>query len=154
LAATVAFSEVDADIVLDWRASHGGPGVADEGLAVGEGPLAAVLTAERTAPKLLRHLSRVATLTRQYVDATYGSTPMRDTRNTTPGLRALEKAAVRAGGGVNHRGSLSDGILVKDNHLAGLSIEQAVEQAHRRWPGIPCEVECDTLEQVNVALSA
>jgi nicotinate-nucleotide pyrophosphorylase (carboxylating) len=61
---------------------------------------------------------------------------------------------VRAGGGVNHRGSLSEGILVKDNHLAGLSIDDAVALAHVRWPGIPCEVECDTLDQVKVAVAA
>jgi nicotinate-nucleotide pyrophosphorylase (carboxylating) len=154
LAATVAFSEVDPAIVVDWRASDGDRLIAGAVLAFVEGPLASVLTAERTALNLLGHLSGIATLTRRYVDSVDGLAAIRDTRKTTPGLRALEKAAVRAGGGVNHRGSLSDGILVKDNHLAGLSIEQAVEQARRRWPGIPCEVECDTLEQVKVALSA
>ncbi len=61
---------------------------------------------------------------------------------------------MRAGGGVNHRGSLSDGILLKDNHLAGISIEAAVAEAKRRWPSVPCEVECDTLDQVKVALAA
>src|SRR5205807_10616306 len=71
-----------------------------------------------------------------------------------PGLRALEKAAVRAGGGVNHRGSLSDGILVKDSHLGGLSIEAAVRRARLRWPGRSVEVECDSPEQVEVACSA
>jgi nicotinate-nucleotide pyrophosphorylase (carboxylating) len=69
-------------------------------------------------------------------------------------LRALEKAAVRAGGGANHRGSLGDGILVKDNHLAGMSIPEAVARARHRWPGHLVEVECDTLEQVKVAVDA
>ncbi|HET9731696.1 MAG TPA: carboxylating nicotinate-nucleotide diphosphorylase, partial [Acidimicrobiales bacterium] len=118
------------------------------------GPLAPVLTAERTALNLLGHLSGVATLTRRYADAAGPGARVRDTRKTTPGLRALEKAAVRAGGGVNHRGSLSDGILVKDNHLAGLSIPDAVAAAHRRWPGVACQVECDTLEQLRTALDA
>ena len=118
------------------------------------GSLASVVTAERTALNLLGHLSGIASLTRKFVDAAGGSTRIRDTRKTTPGLRALEKAAIRAGGGVNHRGSLSDGILVKDNHLAGLSIEAAVATAHLRWPGVPCEVECDSLDQVKTALVA
>jgi nicotinate-nucleotide pyrophosphorylase (carboxylating) len=100
------------------------------------------------------HLSGVATLTRRFADAAGPSCRIRDTRKTTPGLRALEKAAVRAGGGTNHRGSLSEGILVKDNHLAGLSIEAAVALAHSRWTGVPCEVECDTIDQVKVAIAA
>jgi nicotinate-nucleotide pyrophosphorylase (carboxylating) len=99
-------------------------------------------------------LSGVATLTRRYVHAAQGNARIRDTRKTTPGLRALEKAAVRAGGGANHRGSLSDGILVKDNHLAGVSISDAVSRAKRRWPGQVVEVECDTPEQVREAVDA
>ena len=86
------------------------------------GPLAAVLTAERTALNFLCHLSGVATATRRLVDAVTAANPRTqvwDTRKTLPGLRAVEKAAVRAGGGANHRGSLSDMVLVKDNHLAG-----------------------------------
>src|SRR5437868_4698219 len=75
-----------------------------------------------------------------------------DTRKTTPGLRALEKAAVRAGGGVNHRGSLSEFILIKDNHLAGLSVTDAVRRAKLRWPGRLVEVECDDPDQVQEAL--
>src|SRR5262249_24477570 len=75
-------------------------------------------------------------------------------RKTLPGLRAVEKAAVRAGGGVNHRGSLSELVLVKDNHLAGLDITEAVERAHSRWPGRAVEVECDRIEQVDVAVTA
>jgi nicotinate-nucleotide pyrophosphorylase (carboxylating) len=77
-----------------------------------------------------------------------------DTRKTLPGLRALEKAAVRAGGGVNHRGSLSDFVLVKDNHLAGLTITEAVARAQERWPARAVEVECDRLSQVEEALAA
>jgi nicotinate-nucleotide pyrophosphorylase (carboxylating) len=77
-----------------------------------------------------------------------------DTRKTTPGLRSLEKAAVRAGGGANHRGSLSEGVLIKDNHLGGLSIEDAVRRALERWPGRMVEVECDRIDQVAEALNA
>ncbi|HMK62412.1 MAG TPA: carboxylating nicotinate-nucleotide diphosphorylase, partial [Acidimicrobiales bacterium] len=111
----------------------------------------------RTALNFLCHLSGVASLTRCYVEAVTAANPatrVLDTRKTTPGLRALEKAAVRAGGGVNHRGSLSDAVLVKDNHLAGVSITEAVAEARRRWPGRMVEVECDTAAQVRQARSA
>jgi len=110
-----------------------------------------VLTAERTALNFLCHLSGVATATRRLVDAVTAANPRTqvwDTRKTLPGLRAVEKAAVRAGGGANHRGSLSDMVLVKDNHLAGMSITQAVGQARRHWPGRTVEVECERIEQV------
>jgi len=154
LAATEAFAAVDPAIVVRWQATDGDRVEAGAVLARVRGPLAPVLTAERTALNLLGHLSGVATLTRRFVDAAGLTTRVRDTRKTTPGLRALEKAAVRAGGGVNHRGSLSDGILLKDNHLAGISIEAAVALAKRRWPSQPCEVECDTIDQVKVAVEA
>jgi nicotinate-nucleotide pyrophosphorylase (carboxylating) len=77
-----------------------------------------------------------------------------DTRKTLPGLRALEKAAVRAGGGANHRGSLSDFVLLKDNHLAGVGIADAVQRAHAMWPGRTVEVECDRIGQVEEAIGA
>jgi nicotinate-nucleotide pyrophosphorylase (carboxylating) len=154
LAATEAFASVDPAILVRWSAADGDRIDAGRTLARVEGRLASVLTAERTALNLLCHLSGVASLTRRFVDAAGPGTRIRDTRKTTPGLRALEKAAVRAGGGVNHRGSLSDGILVKDNHLAGISVETAAAEARRRWPGVPCQVECDTLDQVKVALEA
>jgi nicotinate-nucleotide pyrophosphorylase (carboxylating) len=149
-----AFRAVDPGIAVDWQCTDGDELQPGTVLASVSGPLRSVLTAERTALNLLGHLSGVATLTRRFVDAAGSRARIRDTRKTTPGLRALEKAAVRAGGGVNHRGSLSDGILVKDNHLAGLSIEDAVTTAHRRWPGVSCQVECDTLDQLEVALAA
>jgi nicotinate-nucleotide pyrophosphorylase (carboxylating) len=118
------------------------------------GSLASILTAERTALNLLCHLSGVATLTRRYVRAAKGKARIWDTRKTTPGLRALEKAAVRAGGGVNHRGNLSDWLLFKDNHLTAMSIEAAVRRARLRWPGKRVHVECDTFEQLQQALAA
>jgi len=88
------------------------------------------------------------------VRATQGKARIWDTRKTTPGLRALEKAAVRAGGGANHRGSLSDFVMVKDNHLTGITIEEAVDRARLHWPGRTVEVECDTHDQVKQAVEA
>lgn len=119
-----------------------------------EGPARAVLTGERLALNLLGRLSGVATLTRRYVDAVAGTgVTILDTRKTTPGLRELEKHAVRCGGGQNNRLRLDGAILIKDNHLrlAG-SIGAAVERAMAT--GLPVEVECDTLEQVREALGA
>jgi len=118
------------------------------------GPARAVLTGERLALNLLGRLSGIATLTRRYVDAVAGTgVEILDTRKTTPGLRALEKHAVRCGGGRNHRLGLFDAVLIKDNHLrlAG-SIGEAVARA--RSTGVPVEVECDTLDQVREALDA
>jgi nicotinate-nucleotide pyrophosphorylase (carboxylating) len=120
------------------------------------GPISALLTAERTALNLLCHLSGVATLTRQWVDEVAGSRArVRDTRKTTPGLRSLEKYAVRCGGGVNHRMSLSDAALIKDNHVAAAgSVSSAFAAVRAAAPGLPLEVECDTLDQVAEALAA
>jgi nicotinate-nucleotide pyrophosphorylase (carboxylating) len=118
------------------------------------GPARAVLTGERLALNLLGRMSGIATLTRRYVDAVEGTRAViLDTRKTTPGLRDLEKQAVRCGGGTNHRFRLDDGVLIKDNHLrvAG-SIGDAVARA--RATGLPVEVECDTLAQVGEALDA
>jgi nicotinate-nucleotide pyrophosphorylase (carboxylating) len=153
-AATEAFAQVDERIHVAWAASDGED--VDDGHRIAQvtGPLASVLTAERTALNFLCHLSGIATLTRRYVDLADGRTLILDTRKTTPGLRALEKAAVRAGGGVNHRGSLSDGILVKDNHLTGTSIAEIVAAAHGMWPGRSVEIECDTIDQVQEAVVA
>jgi nicotinate-nucleotide pyrophosphorylase (carboxylating) len=126
-------------------------------LATVSGPLRAILAAERTALNFLQRLSGVASLTRKYVEAASGyRAKVLDTRKTTPGWRLLEKYAVRAGGGTNHRVGLFDGILIKDNHLAGIGgdVRRAVEAA-RSYPGnagLPVEVEVDTLEQLEVAL--
>ena len=154
LCVLATFAAVDPAVVVTWRLPDGVEVRPGEVIGEVEGRLAAILTAERTALNLLGRLSGIATLTRAYVRAAQGNARIRDTRKTTPGLRALEKAAVRAGGGANHRGSLSDGILIKDNHLAHLSIAEAVLRSRRRWPGQPVEVECDTLEQVGQAVGA
>jgi nicotinate-nucleotide pyrophosphorylase (carboxylating) len=121
------------------------------------GRLRPILTAERTALNFLGHLSGIATLTAGFVAAAHARNPdvrILDTRKTTPGLRVLEKAAVRAGGGTNHRAGLSDAVLVKDNHLAGTSIADAVRRAGERWPGRMVEIECDTVAQVAEAARA
>lgn len=154
--ATEAFAAVDPSVSLAWRVADGDELEAGVVLGVADGPLASILTAERTALNFLGHLSGIATLTRAYVDRAAAAGPARvwDTRKTTPGLRSLEKAAVRAGGGANHRGNLSDWILLKDNHLALLGIAAAVADARRRWPARTVHVECDTIEQVRLALEA
>ena len=154
-AAVETFSQVSGAIEVQVLIGDGHAVTAGEPLARVRGPLARVLTAERTALNFLSHLSGIATCTRRYVDAVAGTgARIRDTRKTTPGLRALEKAAVRAGGGVNHRGSLSDGILVKDNHLGAMTVAQAVDGARRMWPGCAVQVECDDLGQLEQALAA
>jgi nicotinate-nucleotide pyrophosphorylase (carboxylating) len=119
--------------------------------------MAAILSAERTALNFLGHLSGIATQTALVVAAVRAVSPttlVLDTRKTTPGLRALEKAAVRAGGGSNHRANLSDAVLIKDNHLGALSITEAVSRARAMWPGRNVEVECDTEDQVREAARA
>jgi nicotinate-nucleotide pyrophosphorylase (carboxylating) len=120
------------------------------------GPTRVLLTGERTSLNLLCHLSGIATLTRRWVDAVEGTgAAVRDTRKTTPGLRMLEKYAVRCGGGVNHRMSLSDAALVKDNHVvAAGGVAAAFEAVRGMWPGLPVEVEVDSLDQLSSALDA
>ena len=151
-----AFAQVDPAIEMTWLLDDGSPVARGDVVARLRGPLASILTAERTALNFLGHLSGVATLTRAYVDAatTGGQTRIWDTRKTTPGLRALEKAAVRAGGGANHRGNLSEWVLLKDNHLVGMGIAEGVAAARARWPGRTVEVEVDRLDQLRQAITA
>jgi len=121
------------------------------------GPLRALLAAERVCLNILQHLSGVATLTRRFVDAVSGTgAKILDTRKTLPGMRALEKYAVRMGGGANHRSSLSDGILIKENHIRacggiGRAVRKALASARH---GLRVEVEATTLEEVREALEA
>jgi nicotinate-nucleotide pyrophosphorylase (carboxylating) len=119
------------------------------------GPLASILTAERTALNFMQRLSGIATATRRYADAlaAFPKVTLLDTRKTTPGLRFLERAAVRAGGGHNHRDGLWDAILIKDNHIAAAGgVSAAMERARRIR--MPVEVEVDTLEQLQEALDS
>jgi nicotinate-nucleotide pyrophosphorylase (carboxylating) len=152
--ATETFAQLDVHVELKWLLRDGDR--IDTGMELGRvsGSLRSILAGERTALNLLQHCSGVASLTRRYVQATRGKARIFDTRKTLPGLRAAEKAAVRAGGGFNHRDSLSDAVLIKDNHLAVLGLTRAVEQAKSRWPGRTIEVECDSIEQVGEARAA
>jgi nicotinate-nucleotide pyrophosphorylase (carboxylating) len=152
-AAAAVFAELGATlrpVVAD------GDRIAPGTIAGVEGPARSVLTGERLALNLIGRLSGIATLTRRYVDAVEGTgVRILDTRKTTPGLRTLEKQAVAAGGGTNHRVGLYDAILIKDNHLrlAG-GVVVAVEKARAAATGLPIEVEVETLEQLTEALGA
>ena len=125
-------------------------------LATIEGPMRDLLTGERTALNLLGQLSGVASLTRRWVDAVEGTgARIRDTRKTVPGLRGLQKYAVRCGGGVNHRMSLSDAALVKDNHVvAAGGVVNAFRLVRERYPDLPLEIEVDTLAQARDVIDA
>jgi nicotinate-nucleotide pyrophosphorylase (carboxylating) len=143
-------------VELALHADDGAPMEPGRAVLTVSGPTRALLTAERTALNLIGHLSGVASLTRRWVDAVAGTgAAIRDTRKTTPGLRTLEKYAVRCGGGVNHRMALGDAALVKDNHVAAAGgIRAAVEAVRAHAPDVPLEVECDTLDQVREAITA
>ncbi|MGE0668878.1 MAG: carboxylating nicotinate-nucleotide diphosphorylase [Sphingomonadales bacterium] len=120
-----------------------------------EGPARALLTAERSALNILQHLSGVATLTRTYVDRIEGTkAKLLDTRKTIPGLRLLEKYAVKMGGGANHRMGLYDAVLIKDNHIAVAGGVTAAVQACRAHTALKVQVECDTLDQAREAIAA
>jgi nicotinate-nucleotide pyrophosphorylase (carboxylating) len=154
--ATFWIASAGGELACMPRAADGDRVQSGQSVLTVMGPIGALLTAERTALNFLCHLSGVATLTRQWADAVAGTRArIRDTRKTTPGLRALEKYAVRCGGGVNHRMSLSDAALIKDNHVAAAgSVSAAFAAVRARAPGLPLEVECDTLDQVSEALAA
>jgi nicotinate-nucleotide pyrophosphorylase (carboxylating) len=154
-AVEVTFRALDPEITFEAFAEDGDAVEAPAVVARVSGSQRAILTGERVALNFLGRLTGIATLTRQYVEAASGTgAAVLDTRKTTPGLRALEKHAVAAGGGRNHRYGLDDAVLIKDNHLrAAGSIGAAVELV-RRAGDLPVEVECDTLEQVGEALEA
>ncbi|HTK34835.1 MAG TPA: carboxylating nicotinate-nucleotide diphosphorylase [Caulobacteraceae bacterium] len=153
--ARLAFALMDPEVRFEIVLADGGDAPAGAVLARVEGNARAMLTAERTALNLLGRLSGVATLTRAYVRAVAGTRArITDTRKTTPGLRALEKYAVRCGGGINHRFGLDDAILIKDNHVAACGgVAEALTRA-RAVAGhlTPIEVEVDSLEQLEQAL--
>lgn len=152
-----AFRQVDDGLKVSWNLDDGDRLSAEDVIATVTGPLPSLLTAERTALNFLGHLSGIATLTDRFVEAVRragGNLKVWDTRKTTPGLRALEKAAVRAGGGLNHRGNLSEWVMLKDNHLELVPIPAAVAAARARWPGKTVQVECTDVGMVRDALSA
>ena len=155
------FRAVDAGIKCTWLQGDGAQVDANGAIGEVEGASSSLLSAERTALNFLRHLSGIATETRKYVEATAGHrAQILDTRKTTPGLRRLEKYAVRMGGGKNHRQNLGDGVLIKDNHIAALRLQgkglkDAVTMARAGAPHtLKIEVEVETLEQVGEAIDA
>jgi nicotinate-nucleotide pyrophosphorylase (carboxylating) len=141
---------------IEMHAADGSRAEPGQAALTVHGPARSLLTAERTALNLIGHLSGVASLTRRWVDAVSATgAAIRDARKTTPGLRVLEKYAVRCGGGVNHRMALGDAALVKDNHVAAAGgITAAVDAVRRHAPGVALETECDTLDQVREAVGA
>ena len=153
--AAEAFSQLDPGCAFDRKHKDGDRCAPGDIVAELRGQAASMLTAERTALNFLQRLSGIATLTRRFVDATGGTIIVLDTRKTTPTLRALEKYAVLAGGGTNHRAGLDDGVLIKDNHvrLAG-GVAEAVKRMKDASPEMPIEVEAQSLEQVDEAVAA
>jgi nicotinate-nucleotide pyrophosphorylase (carboxylating) len=154
-AAAEAFRQVDPSTDSQIVCHDGDNIAAGDVIMEVRGLARSILKAERVALNFLQHLCGIATLTRQFVDALGNhSTKILDTRKTTPGLRALEKAAVVAGGGVNHRFGLYDMVLIKDNHLAAMgelsSLADRIRRLRQQRPEIRIEVEADDLEQVRV----
>ncbi|MCH7812162.1 MAG: carboxylating nicotinate-nucleotide diphosphorylase [Chloroflexi bacterium] len=159
--AAAVFTALDASLQFEPLVPEGAAVGPDAGVARVAGSLAPILSGERVALNFLQRLSGIATATRQLVDAVAGlSVRIVDTRKTTPGLRALERYAVRAGGGQNHRFNLSDAVLIKDNHLAaarngGLSIAQVVQRARGTGPHtMRIEIEAATVAEAMQALEA
>ncbi len=155
--AAATFRELDPRVLVELLVEDGAIVQAGQKVAHISGPARAILSAERVALNFLGHLSGIATLTAQCVRALEGTKArILDTRKTTPGLRSLEKEAVRLGGGQNHRFNLSDGVLIKDNHIkAAGGISQAISLARRQAPHLlKIEVECETLIEVQEALEA
>lgn len=148
------FRAVDERLTIKWHRTDGEPVAAGEVFGVASGPFASMLTAERTALNFLSHLSGIASNAARWVDLAAGRVTVWDTRKTIPGYRSLQKAAVRAGGAANHRGNLSDWLMLKDNHLFGTTITAAVAEARRRWPGRTVHVEADRPPQMFEALDA
>ena len=151
------FSRLDPEIVVECFYHDGDPIPKDVDIGTVTGSMRGILTGERTALNFLQHLSGIATLTRKYVEKTDPSTVrVIDTRKTTPGLRILEKYAVRMGGGFNHRFGLFDGILIKDNHIAAAgSISEAVKKVRATAPHtLKIEVEVEDIEGLEEAIEA
>jgi nicotinate-nucleotide pyrophosphorylase (carboxylating) len=156
IASLVFLSINDKKIELEKYVSDGAAVNAKTCVLSAKGTTVDLLTAERTALNFLGHLSGIATITNSWVKEISGTnSKIRDTRKTTPGLRILEKYAVRVGGGTNHRMSLNDQALIKDNHIvAAGSIKNAIEKVKDKFPDLAFEIEVDNLDQLSEALSA
>ena len=155
IAALVFLSVASKKIYIELCVEDGKKVEANTCLLTAKGSTIELLTAERTALNFLGHLSGIATTTSKWVNEISGTNAkVRDTRKTTPGLRLLEKYAVKAGGGTNHRMSLNDQALIKDNHIvASGSIKSAVEKVKDKFPELEFEIEVDNLDQLNEALA-
>jgi nicotinate-nucleotide pyrophosphorylase (carboxylating) len=153
--AAETFVQLDPGCTFERKRKDGDRCAPGDVVAELRGQAASMLTAERTALNFLQRLSGIATVTRTFVDAANGAITILDTRKTTPTLRALEKYAVRAGAGTNHRAGLDDGVLIKDNHvrLAG-GVREAVKRMKDADPEMPIEVEAQSLDQIDEALAA
>jgi nicotinate-nucleotide pyrophosphorylase (carboxylating) len=153
--AAEAFRQLEPDVRIEAHKHDGACCRAGDTLAEVAGTARALLIGERTALNVLQRLSGIATRTRQFVDAAGGRITILDTRKTTPGLRTLEKYAVRCGGATNHRTGLFDAVLIKDNHIriAG-GVRSAIERVRAARPGLPIEVEAQRLAEVDEAVAA
>jgi nicotinate-nucleotide pyrophosphorylase (carboxylating) len=159
--AAATFRRVDPNLVYTQKLLDGDRVEGGEIVATISGSMASILTAERTVLNFLQRMSGIATLTDQYIQAVEGtSSSITDTRKTVPGLRLLDKYAVSIGGGRNHRMSLADGVLIKDNHLAalqaeGIDLAQAIKRARARAPHtVKIEVEVESIEAAIAATNA
>jgi len=159
--ASMIFHKLDHELIFDVLVKDGHEVLAGDRLALIQGRIASILKAERSALNFLQHLSGIATETARYVKAVDGTgTSIMDTRKTTPGLRLLEKYAVKTGGGKNHRQNLGDGVIIKDNHLSalscnGISLSKAVRMARQHAPHtVKIEVEVENIAQAREALHA
>lgn len=152
--ASLVFYSINNKIQIVQKVKDGSEVEENQSILTAKGPTTDLLTAERTALNFLSHLSGIATLTNKWVkEISSTSASIRDTRKTTPGLRILEKYAVRCGGGKNHRMSLNDQALIKDNHIvAAGSILKAVEKVKDKFPELPLEIEVDNLDQLKEVL--
>ncbi len=156
--AALVFNEVNPDISIEVITPSGKSVTAGETILISKGPARSILTAERTALNFLQRLSGIATLTRKYVNLIDGTrAKIFDTRKTTPGMRVLEKAAVVAGGGYNHRHGLYDMAMLKDNHFASEikieSLQIVIDEFKEAYPDALVELEADTISQVTEFLS-
>ena len=156
--AALVFNEVNPNISIEVITPSGKSVIAGETILISKGPARSILTAERTALNFLQRLSGIATLTRKYVNLIDGTrAKIFDTRKTTPGMRVLEKAAVVAGGGYNHRHGLYDMAMLKDNHFASEikieSLQIVIDEFKEAYPDALVELEADTISQVTEFLS-
>lgn len=146
------FFQIDPCIEIEWFFSDSDHFSTSDRLASVSGDLKPILAAERVALNFLSHLSGIATNVAKWVEVADGRVKVWDTRKTLPGYRSLQKASVVSGGGYNHRGNLSDWIMIKDNHLKGVSISQAVKNVRENLPGRVVEVEVEDAAQAEEAL--